>query len=364
MVMVEAGVSYFNERTLRHVRDDLRDMVEHGCSYVVHCFTESDVLWYRETMREVIQATHDAGLEAWLDPWAVMGIFGGESLSRFLVDHPDAWQVGTDGRRYPAACPNHPETRRAMREWVRACAEAGGDVVFWDEPHFAGAPMEVVRAGGYVCYCDWCQQKFRRSARRPMPSVMNEEVRRFRELFLLEFLTEMCGEAQRLGLRNALCLIPTDFEGAGLDAYAERVRRWWERQGVFRERPWLEFGIADWDAAASIAGLDIFGCDPYWYAAKAEPEPFVRAFSRRAVAVAETHGRQSQIWVQAFAVPEGREEELAMGVRVAAEEGANYVAAWSYEGTASMSAIRCARPDVVWETLGRAFREVRGLPSD
>lgn len=359
--MAETGVSYFNERTLRHVREDLRDMVEHGCTYVVHCLTEGDLLWYRDTMRDVVEATHDAGLEAWLDPWAVMGIFGGESLSRFLLDHPEAWQVDTSGRRYPAACPNHPETRRYMREWIRACADIGGDVVFWDEPHFAGAAAETLRAGGYACYCDWCQQKFRRSARRPMPPVMNEEVRRFRELFLLEFLTEMCGEAKRLGLRNALCLIPTDFEAAGLTDYAARVKNWWKRLGVTRERPWLEFGIADWDAAASIAGLDIFGCDPYWFAAKAEPEPFVRAFSRRAVAIAREHGLQSQIWVQAFSVPEGREAELAMGVRVAVEEGATHVAAWSYRGTESMSAIRCARPDVVWETLGRAFRQARGL---
>ncbi len=357
--MTETGVSYFDQRSLRHVREDLADMVAHGCTYVVHCLTESDLIWRRETMREIVAATHDAGLEAWMDPWAVMGIFGGESLSRFLVEHPEALQVATDGKRLPAACPNHPETRRYMREWVRAGAEAGGDVVFWDEPHFAGVGMELLREGGYACYCDWCQQKFRRSARHAMPPVMDGEVRRFRELFLVEFLSEMCQEARRQSLRNALCLIPTDFEGAGLTEYAGRVRAWWERQGVKRDRPWLEFGIADWDAAASIADLDVFGCDPYWYAAKADPEPFARAFSRRAAEVSKKYGRGTQVWVQAFAVPEGREEELRMGVRVAVEEGATHVAAWSYEGTASMSAIRCARPEVVWRVLGEAFREAR-----
>ena len=58
-------------------------------------------------------------------------------------------------------------------------------------------------------------------------------------------------------------------------------------------------------------------------------------------------------------MPEGREEELRLGLKVAAEVGATHLAAWSYEGTASMS-IRCARPEVAWRVLGEAFRDLRG----
>jgi hypothetical protein len=61
-------------------------------------------------------------------------------------------------------------------------------------------------------------------------------------------------------------------------------------------------------------------------------------------------------------VPEGREDELRMGLRLAADLGATHLAAWSYEGTASMS-IRCARPDVVWRVIGEAFAEARGRPT-
>ena len=60
-----------------------------------------------------------------------------------------------------------------------------------------------------------------------------------------------------------------------------------------------------------------------------------------------------------FSVPEGREDELGMGLRVAAEMGASHLAAWSYEGTASMSSIRAARPDVVWRVIGEAFADLR-----
>jgi hypothetical protein len=65
--------------------------------------------------------------------------------------------------------------------------------------------------------------------------------------------------------------------------------------------------------------------------------------------------------VQAFSVPQGREEELRVGLRVAQEVGATHVAAWSFEGTASMSQVRCARPDVVWHILGEEFWRLRGL---
>ena len=104
---METGVSYFSGRTLRHVRADLEDMVAHHCTYVVHCLTETDLLYYPEAMRDIVQTTHEAGLEAWLDPWGVTAIFSGEALTRFPCDHPEAWQVLSDGRRVPAACPNH-----------------------------------------------------------------------------------------------------------------------------------------------------------------------------------------------------------------------------------------------------------------
>ena len=132
---MKTGVSYFSSRDLRHVREDLQEIIDHGCNYVVHCFTETDLAYARDTMRDVVKATHDAGLEAWLDPWGVAGIFSGETFTRFPLDHPETWQVLSDGRRAPAACPNHPETRKFLREWVDACAYIGGDVLFWDEPH-------------------------------------------------------------------------------------------------------------------------------------------------------------------------------------------------------------------------------------
>ena len=364
--MVEAGVSYFSSRDLRHVRTDLEEMAGHGCTYVVHCFTETDLLYYRGTMQQVLEATREAGMEAWLDPWGLAGIFSGETLSRFLVDHPEALQVLSDGRRAPAACPNHPESRRFLLDWVVAGAEAGGEVAFWDEPHFHIPMWRGDWSGAWACRCEHCQERFRSFAGRPMPERMDDQVRAFREQSLIDLLAELAAAARKHGMRNALCLLPTDLEGTGLVELAERLearsREHAQRAGGAQadEQPWRSIGMRDWDASAAISDLDIFGCDPYWYLFSTEPEAFVRAFTKRTVDLARRHGCETQIWVPAFAVPEGREEELATGLRVAVEEGATHVAAWSFRATESMSSIRPARPDVVWRVLGESFRALRG----
>ncbi len=68
--------------------------------------------------------------------------------------------------------------------------------------------------------------------------------------------------------------------------------------------------MKDWDGAAAIPGLDVFGTDPYWFLANVDPDAFLRAFAGKALAAAREHGLKTQIWVQAFRVPEGREEEM------------------------------------------------------
>ncbi len=362
---METGVSYFSARDLRHVQADLRDIVEHGCTYVVHCFTETDLAYYRDAMREIAAATHEAGLEVWLDPWGVAGIFSGETFTRFPLDHPETWQVLSDGRRVGAACPNHPETRSFLRGWIEAGAAAGGDVLFWDEPHFYVGLWRGDLSGAWGCRCDVCLGLFRDRFSHQMPGEFTAEVRAFREASLLGLLSELCRCGHEKGLRNALCLIPTDLGAHGFPAPEERLRRALERR--LAEAPpdsveaMLHVGVGNFDAAAAIPDLDIFGCDPYWYLFGTDAEPFTRAYGQAAAEAARRHGRGLQLWVQAFSVPDGREEELRTGLRVAREVGATHVAAWSYEGTASMSQIRCARPDAVWRILGEEFRRLRSL---
>ena len=61
--MKRAGVSYFGVRILRHVRRDLADIAARGYTAVLHTFSENDLAYYRDTMREIVAASHDRGLE-------------------------------------------------------------------------------------------------------------------------------------------------------------------------------------------------------------------------------------------------------------------------------------------------------------
>jgi hypothetical protein len=360
---LQTGVSYFSSRTLRHVRADLQDMVEHGCSYVVHCFTETDLAYHRETMHEVAQATREAGLEIWFDPWGLCGIFSGETFTRFPLDRPETWQVLSDGRRVGAACPNRPETRKFLREWIDACAAAGGDVLFWDEPHFYSGLWRGDLSGAWACRCVVCLSLFHDRFRAEMPPYFTSEVRAFRESSLLDLLTELCRYGREKGMRNALCLLPTDLSAHGFPQPEERLRSALERRLIDAKEGAVEammhVGVGDFETAAAIPDLDISGVDPYWYLFGTDADAFMRAYGTAAKEAAQRHGRGLQFWVQAFSVPEGREEELRAGLRVAKELGATHIAAWSFAATASMSQIRPARPDVVWSIIGEEFRRLR-----
>jgi hypothetical protein len=356
--MIDTGISYFSSRTLQHVRSDLEDMAAHNCNFVVHCFTETDLLYYQQSMAEIVEATHQAGLKAWLDPWGVAGIFSGEALSDFPLSHLDTLQERSDGKSAPAACPNHPETRRFLIEWVRRAAEIGGDGIIWDEPHFFIPFLRRELSAAWACRCAVCKERFRQQAGHDMPKALDAEVFAFRESSLREMLTELVAEAKRLGMSNTLCLAPSHFADAGFPEMSRALARLVGSDDASSD-PFLQFGMKDWDAAAAIPGLDVFGTDPYWFMASVDPDAFLRAFAEKAMAAARRHGLKAQIWFQAFLVPEGREEELRAGVRTAAALGADQVAAWSYDGSSSISKLRSARPDVVWRVIGEAFGELR-----
>jgi hypothetical protein len=360
---MQTGVSYFSSRVIDHVREDLREMTDFGCTYVVHCYTETDLAHYREAMAEIAKATKDAGLDVWFDPWGLTGIFSGETFTRFPLVHPETWQVLSDGRRVGAACPNHPATRAFLREWVDACAAAGGEVLMWDEPHLYSPVWQRDFTPVWGCYCDVCSARFRDQHGADIPREFTPEVKAFREASLLDLLTEMCRYGHEKGLRNALCLFPTDLDAHGFGRPGERLRAVVEQQTPNATASDIEgmmhIGVGDFDRTAAIPDLDIFATDPYWYALGVEAEPFMRTYSEEAAVAAKKHNRELQLWLQAFRVPAGREEELRMGARVAEDVGATHLAAWSFQATASMN-IACADSAKVWAIVGEEFRRIRG----
>ncbi len=332
---IETGVAYFDARARRHWERDLDDMVSSGCTYVVHCVSEFDLRWQKDSVRRLIAATRERGMRTWLDPWGVGEVFGGEPFSRFGAIHPEARQIGSDGRPSTHACLNQPAFRDFVRAWIDDVADLGGDTVFWDEPTW-----RIDRHSGvWSCRCDRCRGLFRDRAGVPMPTELTPEVRAFHEWSMAEMLGDACEHAHARGFRNAICIMPPEASNPG---------------------------FTDWDVAASIRGLDDFGTDPYWFsfggdAAGGDAAAFVGRHARRTVEVAERHGLDHHVWIQAFEVPAGREEEIGQAIDAAVAAGARNLAVWSYDGCSAMSSCECERPDLAWGVVRRSFRRVRGL---
>ncbi|GFP21013.1 hypothetical protein HKBW3S06_00239 [Candidatus Hakubella thermalkaliphila] len=346
------GVSYFGNRYINHFQNDLEEMKAHGCNAIIHTFSENDLLFYSGTLAEMVELSHKAGFQVYIGSWGVGGIFGGEAFSQFVMKNPAACQVRLDGKPTPAACMNNPAFRDFMKTWIDAAVSLGGDYIFWDEPHFH-FPEEVraevldekkqldtqklssLLAAGeipWTCYCDVCRRLYREKFGQEMPEALDESIVLFREETILNFLAEMLAYSGEKGQKNAVCLLPT-------------------------ENP-LIAGVTKWEKVAGLAGLDMIATDPYWFVWGQKVEEFVPYFTHKVLALGEEFHLETQVWVQAFSVPAGREEEVRKAVELIAGLGVKNIAAWSYRAASPMSAIKSANPSLVWRILGETYRKL------
>ena len=315
------GCAYFGVRIVRHVERDLDDLVRRGFTGVLHTFSENDLAYYRDTMKRIVDASHARGLEVQMNPWGLGRTFGGEAESRFVTMNPDACQVLDDGRRVAAACLNHPRYRSFCAEWADAALDAGADLVFWDEPHWVVPEhVGVEDATRWSCRCDVCRERFGRD----FPAELDDEVLAFREESLVDFLGELTAHVRSRGGRNTICLLPA-VEGA--------------------------HGVRDWDAVASLPGVDVFATDPYWKSFDEEAGPFVRRFAKLLVETAARHGVVSELWVPAFRLTAADIPDLEDAVTAAQTAGVDRVWVWGYEACAHMSHLATADSLEVWERV-------------
>jgi N-acetylmuramic acid 6-phosphate etherase len=316
-----AGCAYFGVRIVRHVERDLDDLVRRGFTGVLHTYSENDLAYYGDTMKRIVDASHARGLEVQMNPWGMGRTFGGEAESRFVTMNPDACQVLDDGRRVAAACLNHPRYRAFCAQWADAALEAGADLVFWDEPHWVVPEHVGIHDDTrWSCRCDVCRERFGRD----FPAQLDDEVLAFREASLVDFLGELTSHVRSHGGRNTICLLPA-VEGA--------------------------HGVRDWDAVASLPGVDVFATDPYWKSFDEEAGPFVRRFASLLVETATRHGVASELWVPAFRLTTADLSDLEAAVAAAQAAGVERVWVWGYEACAHMSHL--ATPDSleVWERV-------------
>lgn len=333
---METGVSYFANRDLRHVKSDLVAMRKNHCSYVVHTFSEIDLQYYKENMRQIVAASVEAGLEVRIDPWGVAGLFGGEAYSYFVADKLETRQIVSDGRSVPLACPNNPQARLFLRRWMDEVVDLGAKFIFWDEPHF----YEPHWVGDkdkklWGCKCNCCQNSFKERFNRKMPDTLTDEIEDFKQQSLILFLKELCDYSSSKGLKNSVCLLPN----------AKHL------EGDF------------WDEVAEIKSLDNIGTDPYWVEIKKTERNFnldnyIRKFCKKINHLSKSHKKEGHIWIQNFSIPSGWEGDIKTVADIAYEEGIRDIAAWSYYGTSCMSSKACDSPELVWDVLGKSYKEL------
>jgi N-acetylmuramic acid 6-phosphate etherase len=320
-----AGSSYFGVRIPRHARRDMADLAARGYKGVLHTFSENDLAYYRDTMADIVAASHAEGLFVQASPWGLGRTFGGEAESRWVAFHPEECQVLDDGRRVAAACLNSAAYRGFLKEWADWVLECGVDSVFWDEPAWV-VPVHVgiEDAARWTCRCDRCAERFGG----PIPGELTPETTRFREESVVDFLRELVAYVAERGGANTVCLLPS-LEGTQ--------------------------GLADWDEVAALPGLAILATDPYWKHWDGAAEPFVRRFARLLRETAGRHDVGAQLWVPSFGLTRDDIPDLEAAVEATRDEGVYDLWTWGYEACRHMTHL--ATPDswLVWEAASAAL---------
>lgn len=331
---LKLGASYFGVKAPEFVENDLNEMKDAGCDVVLHTFSERDQKYLLETTREIVELSKKKDLETYISPWGVAGVFGGEAFSQYIVHEDDTRQVLSDGELAPAACLNNDKFRSFMKEWIEDAVDIGGDVIFWDEPHFFLPSWypEWYDEDSWACRCHVCQDIFEEKYGYPMPEEENGDVEEFKKESIFDFLGEMMDKVKSEGAKNALCLLPE-----------------WEDIDEVEEK---------WNDFASIDSLDVFGSDPYWLFMDREFSEY-EELAEKVKELADKHGKEAQIWIQAFKVDSENEKDLRKAIEVAYDKGIRNIMSWGYRGTAYISSIRSENPDNVWSIIKSSYKDLR-----
>lgn len=320
MEKLNLGVAYHGNRMLKHVKEDMRDIVAHNMNLVVHMFTHNDMNRHKNVMKEIFDVTKDFGLDIWVDNWGLGGPPG--DLSHILQYYPEAHQVYSDGTVDPIrVCFNSANYLRFTKEWLEMVKECGGDKIFWDEPH-----LNTRDDGVYACCCPTCKRIFEEKYKRQMPKTADEDVREFQRESMASYFTQATQYAKELGMENIVCLM-TVSEG-----FTQSIMQ--------------------------LPAIDDVGNDPYWISSGNDPYGFVYEKSKYFLDNAKKYGKRSHIWLQTYSNKSGTEEDIYMAAEAAYDAGARSILAWSFRGgeACDYKADNCDR---VWDITGDAMRRLK-----
>ena len=326
------GVSYFGVRNPQHFQRDLDAIARLGFTYIVFTFSENDHRFYQGSVAEFVRLTQERGLRAYVDPWGVGGVFGGEAFTERGAWDLEGQQRRSDGRPLPLLCPSSDEARIYLSRWIDTVADVlRADAIFWDEPHFY-LPFGAARAQGlWACCCARCKERFTSVYDKPFPCRETPDVRHAKQAAIADLLADLTTMAGEKGLRNIVCLL-TDPDT-------------------------LDDLESKWEPYAAMAHIDVLAADPYplWHGRDvATTRVFCEALQR----LGSRYGKATQMWVQGFRVPQDAAPMLGQEMRLMAACGIRDIAMWSYLATAYMSSHACVQPEHVWGVFTQTLAEL------
>jgi N-acetylmuramic acid 6-phosphate etherase len=114
-------------------------------------------------------------------------------------------------------------------------------------------------------------------------------------------------------------------------------------------------GIRDWDAVASLPGLDVLATDPYWKNFDESADSFVGRFSRLLAETAGRHGVDAQLWLPSFGLDRDDIPDLVAAVDAARAAGVEDLWTWGYEACAHMTHLATRDAAAAWEAVTSAL---------
>lgn len=337
MQKLRLGAAYHGNRMPHHARQDLLDMATHGMDLVVHMFSHTDWDRHKMVMKDIITMSEDTGLEVWVDNWGLGGPPGDKS--HFLAYYPDSHIYLSNGEMDPVrACLNSPDFRKFTKDWIDTVHFIGGRTIFWDEPHMPS--KEVDGKKFYGCCCPRCRKLFEEKYGRPMPETSDADAEAFGTDTIVDYFREMTEYSASKGMKNVVCVMLGTY-GMSLEVV---------------------------DKICSLPHMDNIGSDPYWIGKQAQNPDlsvynFVYEGACENLRVANQFGKDHNIWIQTYANPRGKEEDIIEATEAAYDAGARTIIAWGYYGSISNDYAAQNAP-VTWAKTCEAMQRVRNFERD
>ena len=324
------GISYFGVRNPKWVLKDMEEIYSKGFTHVLHTYSEEDLQYYEETMKEIIDSTTNLGLSVYVNPWGVGRVFGGEAYSELISKDHSLAQKDSSGNILPAVCPNKKEFHEYLYSWIEAVSKTKATHIFWDEPHFYFTKKNL---NLFACQCDTCKKLFFEKYGYPLPNVLTEDVKDFRENCLIDFLDKMTSFAKSKGKKNTVCLLP----------------------------PWFPAGIDNWDSIAKLKNVDEIACDPYQEKGDTTEtvKKYYRETSEKLMQLFRKYNKPVQMWIKNYSIESGKETDIKVAIEETYKTGIKNIFAWSYLGTKYLSWLKSDNPEKVFEVLVESLNECK-----